>query len=161
MDPDFWRVYLGMAFAHAAKGDLVRAISALEQGQARFRAGSSEAGGPLNPWLGYLYAVAGRRKEALEVLTNLEARAQAREGLSTDLAIVHLGLGNKERALELLEKGYTERPADITLTGPLYILLKDEPRYQAILRNMGLHLTDSPLPVSEKSKPTFARRNRE
>jgi hypothetical protein len=78
------------------------------------------------------------------VLENFERRIEENEtgDRSIDLAILHLGLGDRQKALDLLEVGFIERPADVTLTALLYPLLRDEPRYQAILSSMGLRFSD-------------------
>ena len=55
--------------------------------------------------------------------------------------IVHLGLGDREQALDLIETGTREVRSDVTITTLLYDYLKDEPRYQALLREMGLDIT--------------------
>jgi tetratricopeptide (TPR) repeat protein len=134
LDPQRWRVYQSMAIVHAARGDWSGAIDALQQDPGyRSR--------PPNPWLGYYYAAAGRRVDALEILHRVEA--QAEEGKSLGLGILHWGLGNKETALDLIEQGVRERRGDIMTTTALYRLLKGEPRYQAMLREMGLSLSDT------------------
>lgn len=134
LDPNFSRVFTGMAFVYVGKGDLARAVAILEEARTR-QAGS-------RPWLGYVYGVSGRTSEALEILNKLETAEREQTARSIELAVVHLGLGNKERALDFLEKAYNEEPANVVLTGGLpgmfYELLRDEPRYQTMLKNMGL-----------------------
>jgi tetratricopeptide (TPR) repeat protein len=138
VDPSNWKAYQGMAFVHAANSDWARAIAVLEEppGHRPDRASY--------PWLGYYFAAAGRRADALRVLENFERRIEENEtgDRSIDLAILHLGLGDRQKALDLLEVGFIERPADVTLTALLYPLLRDEPRYQAILSSMGLRFSD-------------------
>ena len=61
------------------------------------------------------------------------------------LALVHLGLGEKDRALELLEDGYATHAQLLSglATDPRYASLHGDPRYEAIVRGMGL---ERPLP---------------
>jgi hypothetical protein len=62
--------------------------------------------------LGYVYAASGRRAEALRVAGTLRAQWAADAGdpgraysLAFALAQVHVGLGERERALDWLERG--------------------------------------------------------
>lgn len=53
-------------------------------------------------------------------------------------AIVHLGLGDKQRAMALLEGAYAERALEVPdLSGEVFDLLRDEPQFRALLRRMG------------------------
>jgi hypothetical protein len=58
--------------------------------------------------LGYCYAVTGRRAEALTVLNELEERYARREANVNAEAEVYLGLGEKDRALAWLERGFQQ-----------------------------------------------------
>jgi len=56
--------------------------------------------------LGYSYGVAGMRENALQILEELQ---QAKNPSSYDLALVHLGLGNLEQAVDLLEMAFDSK----------------------------------------------------
>jgi len=62
-------------------------------------------------------------------------------------AIVYLLAGNKERALECLEKAYEIRETNLPyLLFPMFDIIREEPRFQEIARKMNLpshrtHLT--------------------
>ncbi|MCI0349240.1 MAG: tetratricopeptide repeat protein [Acidobacteriales bacterium] len=155
MDPSLVRVYGPMGEIHARRGEWPQAIALWEQGVAR----SPRQDGLR--WLGYAYAISGRRREALEILGKLEKLSQGKRVSPVDFAIVHLGLGDKEGALTVLEKGFEDHPGSgLALAGPIYDLLHDEPRFQALLKKKNLPIGASVSPVSEKSKPTFALGNR-
>ena len=56
------------------------------------------------------------------------------------MAGIHAGLGNRDEALELLERAATERHRELLtlkLT-PLFADLRDDPRYRALLEQTGL-----------------------
>jgi len=57
-----------------------------------------------------------------------------------DLAIIYIHAGNKEKTLDCLEQAYDIRDPNIPFTGirPIYGLLRDEPRYQELLRKLNL-----------------------
>ena len=83
---------------------------------------------------GYLYAVSGRRAEALSALNRLKQRYRPHQ-----VARVYMGLGNKDEALEWLEKAYTDHGAVANLRiDPVFEPLAPYPRFQSLLRRVGL-----------------------
>jgi len=96
---------------------------------------------PLNQTtLGYGYGVTGHRAEALEALANLEQLIKTRYVPPTARVIIYLGLGQKEVALNWLEKACDERDGWITglIVEPELAPWRNEPRFQALLKKMGL-----------------------
>jgi len=96
--------------------------------------------------LAYINAVTGRRAEAMKVADTLEAQWKQERGTSgtsswraQDLATVYAGLGEKEKALRWLERG-TETHAYMLYLGidPTLRSLRDEPRFKAVLKKIGL-----------------------
>jgi TolB-like protein/DNA-binding winged helix-turn-helix (wHTH) protein/Flp pilus assembly protein TadD len=136
INPSFWRAHVEFGIISTRKGDLPRAITAFERAVAL-----SPRGAPLQ-WLGYAYAVAGRRREALRILAELEKVSKDRYVSPQSLALVHLGLGQKDEALGCLEKAYDERAFEVLgFAGPVFELLHDEPQFRDLLRRMGLART--------------------
>jgi eukaryotic-like serine/threonine-protein kinase len=92
------------------------------------------------PDLAYAYALAGRRAEAR--LTMAKIREQStRTYIPPDaVALVHLALGDKQQALSVLEAALPDRNLlYYWLTAdPRYDPLRSEPRFQALIRAMGL-----------------------
>jgi serine/threonine-protein kinase len=86
---------------------------------------------------GYVLARSGRRVEALDALSAL---ARNPSGNSFQKAVVYIGLGDRDRSLELLERGADERSALMRLIGvdPIMDPLREEPRFRALLVKMGL-----------------------
>ena len=89
--------------------------------------------------LGYGYARAGRTSEARGVLKGLEALAGG-GNVAMMLAKVHTGLGQLDEAFSWLDQAFTNR--DGWLVGlslePGFDPLRNDPRYQQLLRRMGL-----------------------
>lgn len=89
-----------------------------------------------DPWttgqLGYAYALTGKTKEAREVLMKLTAGS--REHLrSLPVARVYIGLGDRERALEWLQKAVDEHDVSLFLKAdPLYDGLRGDRRFVAL-----------------------------
>ena len=89
--------------------------------------------------LGFAYAMAGRKAEALKTLADLEALAARRYSSPVRNASIYSGLGDKERALEWLEKGYAGRSDHLTQlkTECMFDRLRTDPRFADLLRRVG------------------------
>jgi TolB-like protein/DNA-binding winged helix-turn-helix (wHTH) protein/Flp pilus assembly protein TadD len=130
IDLQFARVYVTLASAYLGQGDMSRAIAAFERAAAL----SPRAA---HPWLGYAYAVSGRRREALEVLARIEKLSRERYISPQSFAIVHLGLGSRDQAFAWLEKAYEQRAFDVlAFSGQLFDRLVGDARFQDLLRRM-------------------------
>lgn len=100
-------------------------------------------GGDLNAVasLAHAYAVAGRRYDAEKILHHLEQKS--REGKASPYlsATIYSGLGEKDKALELIEKAYREKSLDIgwILKSDLRTdNLRSDPRFHNLLQRVGL-----------------------
>jgi adenylate cyclase len=73
----------------------------------------------------------------------LSALAARGEALPTDVAVLYVCAGDKSRALDWLEKGYEVRDPGLPYVGayPFCDPLRAEPRFQVLLRKMGLPTT--------------------
>ena len=132
-DPTFYKAYTQMGRAYAQLGRYSEALAMLQKGR-------SLAGDVPNVMaaIGQVFGLSGDEASARGVLAQLTARAQDRYIPCTCFALVHLGLGEKERALEWLEKGCEQRdlPMAMAKVHPIYDPLRGEPRFQNILRTM-------------------------
>lgn len=90
--------------------------------------------------VGYVHAAAGRRAAALEVLRAMEAHATRSYVPAMESAVVHVGLGQHDLALDWLERAVDEHARWIELIGvfPVMDPLRDHPRFKKILRAMNL-----------------------
>jgi serine/threonine protein kinase/TolB-like protein/Flp pilus assembly protein TadD len=135
MDPNFAiaHMYLSYSYLHMAKH---------KEAVAEMKKAVDLSGGslPMVGNLAYIYALAGRRYEAIKILNDLKARSK-REFVSPDvLAQIYTGLGDKDHATAWLEKGYEQRS---DFTGLLKVLpeldpLRSDPRFEALVRRVGL-----------------------
>ena len=87
--------------------------------------------------LGHAYGVAGMQQEALQILEELERKPHTS---AYNLAVVHLGLGNHEQAMDWLEKAFEARnvPLVFIKKGPIFDPLRDDMRFISLLERMGL-----------------------
>ena len=94
-------------------------------------------------WLGQLgeaYGLAGRLDEARAVLRKLEERARDSFVSPYTFAYVYTGLGDADRAIELLQRAVAERTgAAYGIKGSfLFRPLREHPKFRALLRDMRL-----------------------
>jgi TolB-like protein/DNA-binding winged helix-turn-helix (wHTH) protein/Tfp pilus assembly protein PilF len=88
--------------------------------------------------LAYAYAVSGMRDEALRILDNLKNRSHDTFSNAPEIALVYVGLDQKDQAMAWLEKAYAERFNPGVLLRPAFDLLRSDPRFQDLLRRIGL-----------------------
>ncbi len=132
------RRVLGLAYEQKGNWDL--AIAEFEQRLKSYR--QDEALFPVSTAeLAHAYAVSGRRREALQLLSELTEMSKQRFVSSWAFALVYVGLGDKDRAFEWLEKAYNERSGEMSVhlrPDPRMAPLRSDPRYRELLRRMGL-----------------------
>src|SRR5436309_913401 len=90
--------------------------------------------------LGWLLARSGRRDEAEATLRKLEAARERGYVSAVAFAILHIGLGNLSSALDWAEWAYDERRGWLAYVNvnPIFDPLRNEPRFAALVRKMGL-----------------------
>jgi TolB-like protein/Flp pilus assembly protein TadD len=90
--------------------------------------------------LGYAYAATGRRGDALQILRELTKRAREQYVSPYAFALVYTGMGNKDQAFAWLDRAYEERASTLPflMTNPTLAGLRSDPRFDALLRRMGL-----------------------
>jgi DNA-binding winged helix-turn-helix (wHTH) protein/TolB-like protein/Tfp pilus assembly protein PilF len=90
--------------------------------------------------LGLAYALAGRRKDALKEIERLQELSKQHYVPPYSLSIIYAGLGDKDKALEWLEKSYEDRSTRLVWikVDPRLDSLRSEPRFTELLRRMNL-----------------------
>jgi serine/threonine-protein kinase len=90
--------------------------------------------------LGWVLARAGRPSEAEALLRDLETRARADYVSPVAFAILHVALGDAAGALDWAERAHAERRGWLVYlaVNPMLDPLRDEPRFQTLVRRMRL-----------------------
>jgi tetratricopeptide (TPR) repeat protein len=124
--------YLGLI--RQEQGDLDGAIDALKQGvMLSFERPLYLAA------LGHACGRTNRKEEALSVLDKLTKLSEVRYVSPFDVALVHMGLGNKDAAFEWLEKAHNQRVTRMrSLREALFDVLRSDPRFVDLMRRVGL-----------------------
>jgi Flp pilus assembly protein TadD len=89
--------------------------------------------------LAYAYAASGRRNEALEILNDLKSRSNNGFSPASEIALIYVGLDEKDQAMTWLEKTYEERFNPSVLLRPCFDPLRSNPMFQDLLRRIGLN----------------------
>jgi hypothetical protein len=90
--------------------------------------------------MGHALAVSGKRSEAQRVLDELKGMSKQRYVPPYNIAIVYVGLGEKQQALAWLEKAYEDRDVRLVFLNvePKWDALRAEERFTDLIRRMGL-----------------------
>ena len=91
-------------------------------------------------YLGYVYAASGDRTRAEATLQKLNQMASQRYVSPVAEAIIYIGLGDHERALDLFEEAYQTKSSMLfwLKVDHIYDPLRSDPRFIALLKKVGL-----------------------
>ncbi len=133
-EPNFGLLYLSFATAYALKGDYDEALA---YGEKMLEVGPRAVAYVGN--MGWLYAVAGKKEKACELLAELEERSKKGYVSSFWTALIYLSLGEIDKTFEWFEKAFEERDGNmIYFTVPqLFDPIRADPRYKQLLIKMG------------------------
>jgi tetratricopeptide (TPR) repeat protein len=124
---------IGLGFAYGQKKMYPEAVAAFQ------RVESQRGRQPVVvAELAWVYGLAGKKQEARKLIAELNEIAGHRYVAPSLLAIAYLGLGDKDKALAWIEKGYEEHDQwHFSLkVSPIPDPLRSEPRFQTVLRRM-------------------------
>jgi TolB-like protein/tetratricopeptide (TPR) repeat protein len=133
LDPDDVLALWFQARAEVANHQFPDAIMKLEKAV-------SLSDGPIyRALLANAYASAGQRGKALDILEQLKALSKQRYVSPIDMAVVYMGLGDRNSVFQWFEKAYQERAARIQeISEPLFDNLRSDPRFPDLMRRVGL-----------------------
>lgn len=133
LDPSF-------APAHRSIGGALEQLGRYDEAIAEYRKGAALSDDlSATSLLAHAYAVAGRTEEAWRILEDLEeAAARDRHVSPYSLAAAYTGLGNADRAFDLLNRAFHSRDRGMSwlLVAPRFDPLRADPRFTDLLRRM-------------------------
>jgi Tfp pilus assembly protein PilF len=134
LDPNFSSAHFGLANAYDRKGMYKEAIAEWQKG---FTADADPRTADL---IGKAYSVSGYKGAIQAWLDNLISHSTRGYVAPLDIATLYVRLGERDHALEWLEKGYQARDANMVdiATEPTYDSLHSDRRFTDLLHRVGL-----------------------
>lgn len=136
LDSQFGHAHMHLGMAYAAKGAFNDAI--LEFEKDRQLSGSEFYRDGL---LGYSQALSGNREAARKLLEELTTQSRRQNGPAFSIALIYIGLGDRDHALEWLTKSYQGRSSTymaFAKTDPMLDSLRSDARFVTLLKQIGL-----------------------
>jgi TolB-like protein/Tfp pilus assembly protein PilF len=133
-NPSFSYVHRALGWAYGSKGMYPEAIA---ETRTSLELNNGSAGkGYLGLWLGK----SGKRDEALKLLDELKQESARGYVQNYNFALIYIGLGDKEEALNYLEKHMSAHAetANQYAVAPELDVLRSEPRFKEMLKRMNL-----------------------
>ena len=133
MDPNFARAHQYLGRTYVKKGMYEEAVAECQ------KAWQLDNTPRTLGFLGYAYAVSGKRAAAQKVIEELKGESKRRYVSPYWITVVYAGLGDTDGALEWLEKLYEERSGFLIFlkVEPIFDSLRSDPRFTDLLRRAG------------------------
>ena len=135
LEPNFFLTHVYLALVHLQGGSLQEAI---EEAQTATRLAPDDP--DALALLGHAYGVAGRKREAEAKLEEIQKLSKERFVSAFPVAFIYLGLGQRDKAFQWLEKAYEERAPRLVYLGIEHAFdpLRADPRFQDLLERLGI-----------------------
>jgi eukaryotic-like serine/threonine-protein kinase len=133
MDPSFVNAHLYLGQFYATKKQYPEALDELRTALA-LSPGDPEA--DVN--LAYTYAMWGKKREAEEILQELQSTQRKTEVSAYDFAVIYAGFQDVNKTLDWLEKAYVERSGRLVnlAVHPQFAFLRNERRFQNLVEKI-------------------------
>jgi TolB-like protein/DNA-binding winged helix-turn-helix (wHTH) protein/Tfp pilus assembly protein PilF len=135
LDPRDWNQHYFLGAGYEQTGKPQEAIAEYKKAMADGAEDAAVA-------LAHAYSAAGSKSEAQKILRDLERKSNETYVAPYTVATIYAGLGQNDKAFEFLEKAYAEKSLDISeslKSDHLLDGLRSDPRFESLLRRMGLH----------------------
>jgi tetratricopeptide (TPR) repeat protein len=135
VDPSFAPIHRLLSLVHIAKGMFDEAIKENERwGDLTKNKIKTDVA------LAHILATAGKKAEARKIINDSGIENILSSNDYRGVALVYTALGEKDTALEWLEKSYQKHEESLCsiMIDPKFDLLKDDPRFIAIMKKIGL-----------------------
>ena len=130
LDSKDWFQHYSLGIGYEGTGKLQDAISEYQKA-VELSAGNQDALASL----AHAYAGIGRKAEAQKILHDLQQEYKTAYVSPYFIATIYAGLGDNDKAFELLDRGYRERSLDmLRIKADLRLdNLRSDPRFQSLL----------------------------
>ena len=133
MNPNFTFAYIWQGMAYWGIGDNDKALVSLLKSETLVKDMTYSIGS-----LGMAYALAGQKPKAIKTLERMETLSENKYVSPLHKAIIYIGLINKDKAFEYIDKAYIERDSFLFYlkTLPMFDTLRSDPRFIELLKKM-------------------------
>jgi len=135
MDPNFVPALWFLGWGYAQKGMFAQAVATFQKAVSL-----SDGNSRMMAELGHAYAVSGQKAKAREIVQQLEMKSQQQYVSPYEIALVYVGLDEREQALVWLRKAFEDRAWQLMYlrVEPKLDHLRADPRFTDLLRDVGL-----------------------
>jgi serine/threonine-protein kinase len=139
MDSTFIPAHVYLARAYQQKAAMPEAIG-------EFRKALEISEGDTNELaaLAQAFAVSHQESEARKILDQLKERSQQTYVQPMWMAVIHIGLGEKDQAIDWMQKAYDDRSVWLVYLkiDPLFDPIRNDERFSELLRRTGLGMSN-------------------
>jgi TolB-like protein/class 3 adenylate cyclase/thioredoxin-like negative regulator of GroEL len=134
MQPGYPRAHRNLARVYMVRGMYRESIAEFEKALVNAKDNPTVLG-----YLGYAYGRYQEKQKAQQVLNNLKKPSGAKN-VAGEIALVYIGLGEKDLAFEWLDRAIQELSTVLLQikVDPEFDAIRDDPRYHTVLKRMGL-----------------------
>ena len=134
MDQNFWLTHYYIGKAYVLKNQTAKGIEYMKEALRLSDSPDVLAG------LGYTYGISGNIEEAEKTLVEMDKLSSKRVVSPYHVAMIYAGLGEKEKALELLKLSLEQRSVWLTYikVDPFWDNLRSDPRFIELVKKVGL-----------------------
>ena len=136
IDPHFGGAHRDLGYVNARQGRFPDAIREIQTGR------EDDSDAEYRGLLAWVYAVSGQKDQAQATLRELNKSSSQQYVPASTSAAALAALGEKEKAIRALEKGVEERDSNLAFIrqqDPTWELLSSDPRFQHLLRVIGIN----------------------
>src|SRR5262249_50606254 len=135
MDSNFGVAYWYLGLAYEQQGKYSEAENAFRKAKDLLKDNEAVVAD-----MGHLYAVSGRKDQALKVIEELKTLSKQRYASSYHIALIYLALNEMDQAFEWLEKAYQERSDMLVYlkVDPRVDKLRADSRFKDLMKRVGL-----------------------
>ena len=126
---------------HVSRGAVLHALARYDEAISALHEAIRLGASPYaQGYLGYAYALSGQTAKAREVVRQMEQSSQRVYVPVYQIAIVYVGLGDKDKVFELLQKSFQDREEIMTFlkVDSTWGSLRADPRFQDLLHRAAL-----------------------